>query len=125
MISVVLAFLIVLAAERLQRRLDQSGEPLIASGAALLGVGLVAADLWQNLNVWRLGAAEKVFSWIYYDSEKWYPANNLGDTVYILLLIGGLTVSLVTLGVLLWLAFRMKSTKRLDKGRDSLIIIEN
>jgi len=106
MISVVLAFLIVLAAERLQRRLDQTDQPLAAAGAVLLGLGWVAADLWQNLNAWRLGVAEKVFWWLYYDSEKWYPANDWGDTVYIGLVFGGLAVSLITLGVLVWLAHK-------------------
>jgi hypothetical protein len=97
MILVVLAFLIVLAAERAQRWLnDAQTNPAPRIGSALFLL-LTVSELWLNIQAWNVANAEKFSWWVYFDRHKWYVANQMDDTLYIGLVMGGLAVSLVTI----------------------------
>jgi hypothetical protein len=106
MFSVVLAFGLIFAAERFQRWLDESSPPLVLP-ASLLALALIAFELWQDLNIWRISNGDKDF-WIEFNDTKWYVKNNPSDTIYYWLVFGGLAISLLTFIVLAFLSWREK-----------------
>ena len=121
-ISVVLVFLFIFAAERLQRWLDSSAistdaEPpslnstgilpaWVLQGSLLLAFSMEMMELWINLKTWSIPNAVKEFWWVYYDVDKWYVKNNWADTTYLALVFGGLALSLITFAALALIAWR-------------------
>lgn len=112
MFSVVLVFGLILAAERFQRWLDDAPHKPISVAAGLIGLGIIAVDLWQNMLVWQIPNRLKDF-WIVFDMNKWYIQNNLSDTLYLWLVFGGLTISALTLLGLAWLSWRERHPKKI------------
>ena len=89
-ISVVLVFLILIAAERVQRWLDAANlDPAPRVGAALVLL-ITVSEMWLNVQAWRIANAEKFSWWVYFDRHKWFVANHMEDTLYIGLVFGGL-----------------------------------
>lgn len=122
MILLVLAFVIVLAAERLQRSLDGLGQaqqdspPAVPSGTwrglAALGLAITVSELWLNIQAWNVLNAEKFSWWVYFDRHKWFVANRMDDTLYLGLVAAGLAVSCLTLlglGLAAWRERRRQS----------------
>lgn len=109
MISVVLAFGLIMAAERFQRWLDSSDRKPTLAGASLMAFSMTGLDLWLNLNVWKISDSSRLFDWEYFDPNKWFVKNDYGDTLYLGLVFGGLAISFVTfivLAVLSWKELR-------------------
>jgi hypothetical protein len=119
MFSVVLVFLIVLAAERFQRWLDECSAPdgspanIAPRIASTLVVLLTANELWLNVQAWRVSNAEKFSWWVYFDRHKWFVANQMQDTLYIGLILGGLVVSVLSLAGLGFAVWHEKRRARL------------
>ena len=119
MFSVVLVFGLIFAAERFQRWLDESSPPPLALPASLLGLALVAFELWQDLNIWRISNGSKDF-WVEFNDTKWFVKNNPADTLYYGLVFGGLAITLLTflvLAFLSWRELRAQRTDRKDRNR--------
>jgi len=105
-ISVVLVFLFVMAAERCQRWLENVKERTYAQIALGLGFILTLMELWTDSNFWMISNAVKIFWWVYYDAHRWFVKNNYKDTTYLWLVFGGLAISIATiagLGLAAWL----------------------
>ncbi len=116
MFSVVLAFGLIFAAERFQRWLEEASPPPLALPGSLLALGLIAFELWQDLNIWRISNGSQDF-WIEFNDTKWFVKNNPSDTIYYWLVFGGLAISLLTLIVLGILSWReRRREKRLLNG---------
>jgi hypothetical protein len=113
MISVVLAFGLIMAAERFQRWLDNSDRKPFLAAASLMAFSTTGLDLWLNLNVWRVSHSSKQFDWVYFDPKKWFVKNDYSDTLYLGLVFGGLAISLVTFIVLAVLSWREMRHERL------------
>lgn len=108
-ISVGLAFLLILAAERFQRWLDRNIDRSQVLFALTAGGAMMGIELWTNLTVWKIPTVVEVFWWTYYDVDKWTVKNNFGDTTYLWLVFGGLAISIFTilgLGLVTWLEKR-------------------
>jgi hypothetical protein len=106
MFSVVLVFLLVIAAERFQRWLENSsGQPLVMA-ASLLGLAYTISDLWENFQVWRMANLVHFFGWAHDNPNLALVNNQSGDTELIGMMVGGLALSLVTLLGLAWLVWR-------------------
>jgi hypothetical protein len=106
MISVVLVFVLIAAVERFQRWLDESDrKPFLAAGS-LLVFAMTGMDLWLNLNVWRITHAKAYFQFLLYDKNLWFVQNDWTDSTYLWLVFGGLAISVLAFGVLVWLAWR-------------------
>ena len=69
-------------------------------------------DLWQNYRVWRVVVAAANFKAQKFDQGVWTVANH-PDPVYLGLVLAGAALSLVSLGVLLFFAWR---SRRADQG---------
>ena len=111
-ILVPLAFLIVIAMERLQRWLDdQRAEPAPRLGALFLLL-VTVSELWLNIRAWRVSTSEQFSWWVYFDRHKWFVANRMDDTLYIGLVFGGLAVSLLTLAGLALAAWKERRAAR-------------
>jgi hypothetical protein len=105
-ISVVLVFLFVMAAERCQRWLENVKERTYTQIALGLGFTLTLMELWTDSNFWMISNAVKIFWWVYYDAHRWFVKNNYNDTTYLWLVFGGLAISIATiagLGLAAWL----------------------
>ena len=105
-ISVVLAFLFIIGAERLQRWLELRNIKNISHIGLLLAFGIAMMELWTNLKIWSIPNAVKDFWWVYYDVEKWYVKNNWEDTIYLYLIFGGVALSLLTFAGLTLLSLK-------------------
>jgi hypothetical protein len=104
-ISVVLVFLILIAADRVQRWLDASNlDPAPRVGTALVLL-VTVSEMWLNVQAWRIANAEKFSWWVYFDRHKWFVANRMDDTLYIGLVFGGLALSILTLSALSFAAW--------------------
>jgi hypothetical protein len=108
-ISVVLVFLFIFGAERMQRWLDQGGAESIRQAGLLLAFALMMMELWINLKIWSIPNAVQLYWWVYFDRHKWFVRNDFSDSTYLALLAGGLALSLITFVVLAVLARREKS----------------
>jgi hypothetical protein len=110
-ILVLLVFLIVIAAERLQRWLDAASldaartDPAPRIGTAIV-VLITVSELWLNIQAWRIANAEKFSWWVYFDRHKWFVANQMDDTLYIGLVFGGLALTILTLAALAFAAWK-------------------
>ena len=105
MISVVLAFGLIMAAERFQHWLDRSDRKRFLAAGSVMAFSMTGMDLWLNMNVWKLSDSSQLFDWEYFDPNKWFVKNDYSDTLYLGLVFGGLAISLVTfivLAVLSW-----------------------
>ena len=105
MFSVVLAFGLIFAAERFQRWLDDAPRLPLALPGSLLALTLIAFELWQDLNIWRISNGSKDF-WIEFNDTKWFVKNDPSDTLYLWLVFGGLAISLLTFTVLAFMSWR-------------------
>jgi hypothetical protein len=105
MFSLVLVFLLVLAAERFQRALDDAPHKPLILAASLVGLSVNAVDLWGDSNVWRISNGMKDF-WQAFDPHKWSVQNNYSDTLYLWLVFGGLAFSALIFLILAGLAWR-------------------
>jgi len=103
--SVVLAFGLILAAERFQRWLDNPPQKLAFLSGCSIALALIGVELWQDFLIWRVSNRLQDF-WIYFDPAKWYVNNNYSDTLYIALVLGGLAISIVTILILCGLSWR-------------------
>ncbi|HVP20241.1 MAG TPA: hypothetical protein VMS73_00110 [Anaerolineaceae bacterium] len=104
MISVVLVFGIVLAAERFQRWLESAPQRPLSLAGCLFGLGIIGFDLWQDFTIWRVSNRPLIF-WNFFNPANWTVKNQLSDSIYIWLVAGGLSVSVLTivlLGILSW-----------------------
>jgi hypothetical protein len=113
-ISVVLVFLLVIAAERSQRWLDGVGERTFVQIGLTLGFAFTLMELWVNSGFWMISNGVKIFWWVYYDAHRWFVKDNYSDRTYLWLVFGGLALSLATiagLGLAAWL-----ERKRLKKS---------
>lgn len=113
-----LAFLTVLAAERIQRWVE--GKPIpnlwgTARGVMAFALALAFNDFWYNIRMWSVLTVQEASWWVYFDKKKWFVLNQWDDTRYLVLAAAGLSLSLVTLGVLGWLAWRERR-QRLQAG---------
>ena len=108
MISVVLTFGLIMAAERFQRWLDNSDRKPFLAAASLMAFSLTGLDLWLNMNVWKISDSSRLFDWVYFDPSKWFVRNDYSDTLYLGLVFGGLAISLVTFILLAVLSWREK-----------------
>jgi hypothetical protein len=115
MISVVLVFGLVFAAERFQRWIEENQAKPVLAPIILLGIGFMAAELWQNQIAWRLPVISKLFQKSFFDVQKAYVSNQYNDTIFLWLFWGGLAITLVTTVVLAWLAVR--ENRRLKQKR--------
>ena len=113
--SVVLVFLLVIAAEQFQRWLDGgSGDRVVTQLGLVLAFMINLFEVMENSQIWSIANIENVSWWVYYNSHRWYVKNNFSDTLYLWLVWGGLALSLATmlgLGLAAWL-----ERKRLRKG---------
>ena len=71
----------------------------------MVGLLITGVELWQDFLIWRVSNRLQDF-WIYFDPTKWYPLNNMSDTLYIVLVFVGLAISILTLIALTWLCWR-------------------
>ena len=117
MFSVVLAFGLIFAAERFQRWLEEVSPPRLVLPGSLLALALIAFELWQDLNIWRISNGSQDF-WIEFNDTKWFVKNIPSDTVYYWLVFGGLAISLLTFIILAILSWREKRSENrlLDRG---------
>ena len=118
MFSVVLVFLLVLAAERFQRGIDAAPQKLPVLALSLLGLGINTVDLWADSNVWRISNGMQEF-WAAFQAQKWSVNNNYGDTLYLWLVFGGLALSALVFGILGRLAWREARRKLVALSVDS------
>jgi hypothetical protein len=105
MFSLVLAFGLVLAAERFQRWLDGSSQKPFTVAGGLLGLAVIGVDLWQDFGIWQISNRVQDF-WIYFNPGKWFVKNSPSDTIYIWFVFGGLAISVLAILVLGWLSWR-------------------
>ncbi len=105
MFSVVLAFGLIIAAERFQRWWEESSPPPLALPGSLLALSLMAVELWQDLNIWRISNGSQDF-WIEFNDTKWFVKNNPGDTIYYWLVFGGLAITVLTFLGLAFMSWR-------------------
>jgi hypothetical protein len=105
MFSLVLAFGLILGAERSQRWLDSSPQKSLSLGGSLLGLAIIGVELWQNARIWWVNNRDPNF-WIYFDRFKWYVKNDYSDTIYLWLVFGGLAISIISILVLVGLSWR-------------------
>ncbi len=117
MISVVLAFGLVMAAERFQHWLDSSDRKPFLAVASVMAFSLTGLDLWLNMNVWKISHSSALFDWVYFDPQKWYVKNIYSDTLYLGLVFGGLAISLVTFIVLAVFSWKETRRERLVKSQ--------
>jgi hypothetical protein len=110
MFSVVLAFGLIFAAERFQRWLDEGPQPPLALSGSLLALSLMAFELWQDLNIWRISNGSKDF-WVEFNDTKWFVKNNPGDTIYYALVFGGLAITVLTFIGLAFMSWRERRDK--------------
>jgi len=103
--EVVLAFGLVLAAERFQRWLDEGPQKPVALAGALLGLGLIGFDLWQDLTYWSVANRPLVY-WNFFNPANWTVKNDYADTRYLWAVFGGLAVSIVAIVILGGLSWR-------------------
>ena len=104
--SVVLAFGLVFAAERFQGWLDENQGKAYLAPITLLGIGFLTQELWQNQLVWRLPNIARQFGEGVLEVQRFYVNNKYDDTVFLWTFWGGLAITCVTAGVLLWLSVR-------------------
>ena len=108
MVSLVLVFLVVIATIEFQRWLDEQPRPGWLLGGLGVGVLVLAHDLWQNLRLWRPANAAAFYAPKTFAAQDWFVSNNYGDGGYLGLIALGAGVSLATLAILLFLAWREK-----------------
>lgn len=111
-LSLVFVVLVLIAAINLNRWLKAKKENAWLGWAAVGLLLVIASDLWQHLKLWRVNVA-----------YEWFPktpvdltikvVSNHGDPQYIAFIAAGLTVSLLTFGILLLLP----GLKRYNKKR--------
>lgn len=109
-VSVVLAFLLVIAAEQCQRWLDGPARELAAERPFIqvglfIGLAQTIMELWINAYDWKVSSGEKIFDWVYYEMDRWKVQNNWNDRIYLWLILGGLAISLLTAAGLGWAAW--------------------
>jgi len=105
-ISVVLAFLFIFAAERFQRWLEEDAGSWLRQAGAAVAFVLMCEEVWLNLKIWAIPNAVALYWWVYYDRHKWFVRNDYADTTYLALVGGGLALTLLTLAGLGLLAWR-------------------
>ncbi len=114
-LSLVLAFLIVLSAERFQRWCDEQGQPgvdlRVAAGGLLFFI-LSASEAWFNIQTWRVANLPNLFLPANFYPWKWFVANDPSDTFYLGLVFGGLALSILTFLALALAAFRPSRKNR-------------
>jgi hypothetical protein len=116
MFSLVLVFGLILAAERFQRWLDDAPQKPLSVAGSLLGLGIIAFELGQDLDIWRISNGSQLF-WKYFNPHAWTVQNRMDDTIYLWLVFGGLALSTLTFLVLAGLAWserRRAKQKRLE-----------
>ena len=115
-VAVVLAFGLILGAQQFQKLIDGISKKTILLGGSVVGLITIGIELWQDLQIWRISQRLQDF-WIYFNPNKWYPINNMSDTVYIWLVFGGLVISIVSLaalGWISWMEYRQKKLKTIE-----------
>ncbi len=111
-ISVPLVFALVLGAEQFQRWIDGISKKMLVLGGCVVGLLISGVELWQDFLIWRISNRDQNF-WIYFNPAKWYPKNNMGDTIYIWLIFGGLALSILTIAALSYISWREFRKKKL------------
>jgi hypothetical protein len=108
LISLVFAFVLVIAAAECQSWLNQRRSGAVLYGGLIFGVLFLAHDLWQNLTLWQIDSAASLFPSVPFIASDWAVNNNAGDGGYLLLIRLGLVISLLTLAGLGFLTWREK-----------------
>ena len=104
--SLAFVFILIGAAVHFQRWLDGKHLSLAGVGAMLGLVVLGANDLQRNLFMWSVLNVANYYPAEYFFPVRYYPANQFGDTQYLIFLSVGLIISLVSALGLLYLAWR-------------------
>jgi len=104
--SLAFVFILIGAAVHFQRWLDGKHLSLAGVGAMLGLVVLGANDLQRNLFMWSVLNIANYYPAEYFFPVRYYPANQFGDTQYLIFLSVGLIISLVSALGLLYLAWR-------------------
>jgi hypothetical protein len=104
--SLAFVFILISAAVHFQRWLESQHLSLVSVGIMLGLVLLGAYDLQRNLALWSVLNIAKYYDVENFNPKSYYPANQLGDTKYLTLLLVGLIISLISAVGLLFLAWR-------------------
>lgn len=97
-------FILTLATIEFQRSLEKSGTPIAIKFLAPVLAIAAANDLWQNFNLWQVKSAAKFYEADVIDAGSFILANH-PDSRYVAFLIIGLVISLLTLGILVYLGW--------------------
>ena len=111
-----LVFLIVLGAERFQNWLNRVNSQHIVHLGVAAAFMLMITELRMNITVWKLSTVQYIFTPVYYNPEKWFVNNNWNDSIYLWLVFGGLTISLLTILGLGAYAFIFRERRAVQPG---------
>jgi hypothetical protein len=100
-----LVVLAVLAAIHLQRFLNQHKGSIPLRLSILAALAIMANDIWQHEKLWRVAHLPDIFNARDVDLSLAYVANH-PDPPYTVALIVGLVISVLSLAILSWLAFK-------------------
>jgi hypothetical protein len=120
-ISLPFIFVLNFAVIQLQRWLDQPDRAGILFHLAGLGLLIITVhDLWENFTNWMPANIGETKATTHFASSQWYVVNH-PDPLYVTVLVAGIVISLLSIFLVLFLAFRYHqraSITRLASGRD-------
>jgi len=111
MIIVPVTILLVLAAIEAQRWLEQSRPDLRLRLAVLALIAVMIADLWAHLQHWRVEVAARTFPTTPVELSRFTAANH-PDPTYLLVVLAGGVITLMTAGTLLVLTAKERNHSR-------------
>jgi hypothetical protein len=108
MVSLSLVILLVLAVIEFQIWLNQSKASRILVLIPFVLLLFEINDIFQNYILWSVANVAGGFQEQGYDASQWYVANDWGDTSYLILILIGFIVTVLSLAFLIYMTWREK-----------------
>ena len=107
-ISLPFVFILILGVIELQRWLDQANKSAFGLRIGALGLMIIAChDLWVNFYTWTALKVAVTFNHINFNGSSWFVMNH-SDPLYIRAIKVGSLISLFSIVLVLFLAFRVR-----------------
>jgi hypothetical protein len=121
MIDVPFVFLLIVAAYFFQKWLNEhkSSPALFAAIAGFLV--LVVHDLWANINLWSLRSIASLSKLSELDYSQMTLVGNHSDPIYFMIFYLGLTITLISMIILLYLSFREYKQERASQETPEIV----
>ena len=112
---IVLPFMVLLtlAVMELQRWLDKSPHTRLVQVGIIFFLLAASHDLWQNFRLWMVLSASGGFDYLHFSGLGYSVVNRYDDRAYLLSLVVGLVISLLSLACLAVLTYRERRQKTL------------